>query len=144
MFIWIEYLTLGLARYDRTYVNLSERLLVKPQGPYRELCTEPVGCKTDQHWRVSVPRVWDGNDITYNLCTLYKIYLYLMNDIARYDTPYMCTIYIVRFCLHVLMLMLTRQSTHIIRNISLGRHLRYPDLSRPQTYFQNAQHHLQI
>ena len=37
------YVTIGLARHNRTHFSQSERLLVKPQRPCTDLCAEPVG-----------------------------------------------------------------------------------------------------
>ena len=37
------YVTIGLARHNRTHFNQSERLLVKPKRPCTKLCAEPVG-----------------------------------------------------------------------------------------------------
>ena len=37
------YVTIGLARYNRTHFSQSERLLVKPKRPCTDLCAEPVG-----------------------------------------------------------------------------------------------------
>ena len=37
------YVTIGLARHNRTHVSQSERLLVKPQRPRTDLCAERVG-----------------------------------------------------------------------------------------------------
>ena len=38
-----EHVTIGLVRHNRTHVSQSEHLLVKPQRPFTDLCTEPVG-----------------------------------------------------------------------------------------------------
>ena len=37
------YVTIGLARHNRMHVSQSERLLVKPQRPWTDLCAERVG-----------------------------------------------------------------------------------------------------
>ena len=37
------YVTIGLARHNRTHFSQSERLLVKPKRPCTDLCAEPVG-----------------------------------------------------------------------------------------------------
>ena len=37
------YVTIGLARHNRTHFSQSERLLVKPKRPCTDLCVEPVG-----------------------------------------------------------------------------------------------------
>ena len=37
------YVTIALARHDRTHFSQSERLLVKPKRPCTDLCAEPVG-----------------------------------------------------------------------------------------------------
>ena len=37
------YVTIGLARHNRTHFSHSERLLVKPKRPRTDLCAEPVG-----------------------------------------------------------------------------------------------------
>ena len=37
------YVTIGLARHNRTHVSQSELLLVKPQRPCTDLCAEPAG-----------------------------------------------------------------------------------------------------
>ena len=37
------YVTIGLARYNRTHFSQSERLSVKPKRPCTDLCAEPVG-----------------------------------------------------------------------------------------------------
>ena len=37
------YVTIGLARHNRTHFSQSERLLVKPQRPCTDLCAEPAG-----------------------------------------------------------------------------------------------------
>ena len=36
------YVTIGLARHNRTHFSQSERLLVKPKRPCTDLCAEPV------------------------------------------------------------------------------------------------------
>ena len=41
------HVTIGLARHNRTHFSQSERLLVKPQRPWTDLCAEPVGRGTD-------------------------------------------------------------------------------------------------
>ena len=48
------YVTIGLARHNRTHFSQSERLLVKPKRPCTDLCAEPVGVwnRLPFHWMV--------------------------------------------------------------------------------------------
>ena len=50
------YVTIGLARHNRTHVSQSERLLVKPQRPWTDLCAERVGL-----WSRLQYVLWDHN-----------------------------------------------------------------------------------
>ena len=49
------YVTIGLARHNRTHFSQSERLLVKPKRPCTDLCAEPVGV-----WNRLPQPGWDG------------------------------------------------------------------------------------
>ena len=51
---WFGYVTIGLARHNRTHVNQSERLLVKPMSPCTDLCAEPVGVWNRLRWAITL------------------------------------------------------------------------------------------
>ena len=96
-----EYVTIGLARHNRTYVSQSEGLLVKPQRLYRHI--HGASCDVKQTDVGGYQRQGYGIEIriTYNLCTLYKrLFIFdgchstLWYTLRVYHIWYLCFVYI--------------------------------------------------